>query len=355
MLFPVFHVPHYELIIIYMNRFFVIIMTIPFFLNAQTATAPQQAEEGPGGKGNYQHDEVLFQDFAGQPEGYWLFEPAASKPDTAPVVVFLHGYGALNPMIYGRWIRHIVRQGNTVIFPRYQKNLLSPSPKKFVQNVAQGIRDALEELKKGDHVQIADAPLVVVGHSYGGTIAANLAVHFDSLQIPQPKGVLLCAPGTGPFSGGKLKNYKSMPADTKLLIMVNTNDHVVGDDLGKLIFETAQKTPERNLLIQDSDYYGSPAISSGHNEAYCLDMEYDTGLRNMTCNRALSVAKENAVDYYGYWKLLDALMEYTRNGKYKEYAFGNTPEQTFLGNWSDGTPIKPLKVLLPETVAAAVK
>lgn len=334
-----------------MRLVYLFIMTLSFYLSSQEISAPEQPEEGPGGKSNYVHQEVIFRDFAQQPEGYWLFEPAAPRIDTAPVVVFLHGYGAFNPMIYGKWIKHIVRQGNIVIYPRYQKNLLSPSTKKFTENVAIGIRDAYEELNTGNHTRPSNAPLMLVGHSYGGTIAANLSVNYDTLGIPQPKGVLLCAPGTGPFKGGRLKEYSAMPEDTKLLIMVSSNDYVVGDELGRLIFDTAINTPERNFIIQESDNHGTPAISSGHNEPYCLDMAYDTGLRNLTCKRALGVARENAVDYYGYWKLFDALAAYTRTGECKEYAFGNTPEQTYLGTWSDGQAVRPLTVLLPSTKA----
>lgn len=337
-----------------MKTICLVIMAFFFSLNArgQEVDGPTQPEEGPGGSGNYQHEEVLFQDFAEQPEGYWLFEPASPKPESAPVVVFTHGYGAYNPMIYGKWIRHIVRQGNIVIFPRYQKNLLSPNPKKFAKNVAIGIRDAYKELEEGDHVKPSDAPLCIVGHSYGGAISAYMSVHFDSLQIPQPKGVLLCAPGTGPFKGGRLDDYKDMPADTKLLIVVNTNDYVVGDELGKLIFNTAVNTTDRNLLIQHSDQYSVNRISSGHNESYSLDEAFDSGVRNMTSKRALGVSKEDAVDYYGYWKLFDALMDYTRTGKNRAYAFGNTLEQTYMGAWSDGTAIKPLEVILPEQKTA---
>ena len=96
----------------------------------------------------YHHQSVDFQDFAQKADGYWLFEPAAPKPDSAHVIVFVHGYGGYNPMIYGKWIQHLVRQGNIVIYPRYQKNLHSPRPRKFSTNVSQAIRDALIELEK---------------------------------------------------------------------------------------------------------------------------------------------------------------------------------------------------------------
>jgi hypothetical protein len=52
----------------------------------------------------------------------------------------------------------------------------------------------------------------------------------------------------------------------------------------------------------------------------------------------------NALDYYGTWKLFDALCDAAFFGKNREYALGNTAKQRFMGIWSDGTPVKELKV-----------
>jgi hypothetical protein len=52
----------------------------------------------------------------------------------------------------------------------------------------------------------------------------------------------------------------------------------------------------------------------------------------------------NALDYYGTWKLFDALCDAAFTGKNREYALGNTPQQRFMGLWSDGTPVKELIV-----------
>ena len=46
--------------------------------------------------------------------------PPSRRPKTAPVVVFNHGWLAVNPGAYGAWIEHLVRSGRIVIFPRYQ-------------------------------------------------------------------------------------------------------------------------------------------------------------------------------------------------------------------------------------------
>jgi acetyl esterase/lipase len=319
-----------------------------FWINAKDgAFPPAQPAEGPGSY-VYAHQDMAFLDMAQEEDGYWLFEPAAPKPKEAPVVVFLHGYGAYNPMVYGHWIRHLVRKGNIVIFPRYQKNLLSPFPKEFADNTAKAIKDAYTLLQTDEHVRPNEAPLVMVGHSYGGVIAAKLGVAYKDFGIPQPKGIFLCAPGSGPLKGGRLETYEAMPADTKLLIMVSNGDHVVGDEFAKLVFETATNTPQRNFIRHFTDDYGFPEIRTHHNTPYSVDLNLDVGLHSLTTWRARRTSRVDATDYFGFWKLMDGLIACTREGEYCNYAFGDTPEQRYLGEWSDGTPVRELKVMTPE-------
>lgn len=328
---------------------FLLCICIPLLSWSQAAESIQQPEQprsGPGGA-DYLHERVVFQDFAKKAKGYWLFEPDEPKPDSAHVVVFMHGYGAYNPMIYGQWIKHLVKKGNIVIFPRYQKDLVFPRPPRFAKNVAIAIRAALGELQTGEHVRPITEPLTFVGHSYGGVIAAKLAVEFEKFSLPTPKGLLLCAPGTGPLTGGRLKSYKKMPEDTKILLMVSEGDKVVGDKMAKRIFETAIHTPDRNLLYQYMDAYGKPEVEAGHNQSYSIDLDFDTGIRNFTAKRALRIARLDAVDYYGYWKLMDALLDCLRRGEHCDLILGGTSQQLFLGNWSDGKAIRPLDVSLP--------
>lgn len=318
-----------------------------FLFSEPKPSGPGQPEQGPG-SADYIHAAVKMSDFAEEDDGYWIFEPASPRPDSAPVVVFHHGYGAINPMIYGRWLRHIVRQGNIVIYPRYQNNLFSPSTKKFADNASTAIRHALEELKTGDHVRPISQGLILAGHSYGGAISAYLGVNHQELNIPKPAGLLLASPGTGPLNGARLDSYEGMPEDIALLVMVSVNDHVVGEELGRIIFETAVNTPQRNLIIQHPDEHGAPAITAGHNESYALDSDFDGNIHNLSYRRAIGVAKLDAADYYGYWKLLDALMDCARQGENCEVAFGNTEAQRNMGCWSDGRKVRELEVVVPE-------
>ena len=308
---------------------------------------PDQPAKGPGSS-EYVHDSVFFQDYAAEADGYWLFEPVKPAPDSAHVVVFVHGYGGYNPMIYGAWIKHLVRKGNIVIYPRYQKSLFSTHPDKFAANSAVAIKNAIELLESEGHTDPILSKLAFVGHSYGGVVSADLAVNFDKYEIPKPQVAMLCAPGSGKFKGGRLESYEAMPEDLLLLMVSHENDRIVGDEFSKKVFAEATSVQKRNYIQHFADNHGEPTLGADHNQAYALDMDFDNGVRNYTSKKALRVATIDPVDYNGYWKLFDAMLECSRSGNYCNYAFGNSEEQTSLGLWSDGQAIKPFQVSLPE-------
>ena len=332
-----------------MNRLLLSLVLLPLSLGlfAQTIELPEQAASGPGGA-NYRHSEVEFSDFASEPEGFWLFEPASPRPDSAHVVVFVHGYGGYNPMVYGAWIRHLVLKGNIVVFPRYQRNNFFPRPNKFADNVAEAVRAAQVELDTGDHVRPIWEDLVYVGHSYGGVVVCDLVIHAENYGVPMPEAAMIVSSGTSFMSGGRLKDYSDMPEDLKLVIFVSDRDAVVGDEFSLKVFEEATATEQRILLRQYADDYGTEALQDGHNEPYAIDMEFDTGIRNYTARKVLRKGTLDPIDYNGYWKVLDALLNCVRLAGHCDTALCGCALQTDLGNWSDGTPIRPLEVVLPE-------
>src|SRR5678816_2729823 len=69
-------------------------------VSAQNVTPPSQPASGPGGK-QYVHASVTKNRYGKGGQEYWIFEPASPKPRTAPVIIFLHGWGGMNPLYYG--------------------------------------------------------------------------------------------------------------------------------------------------------------------------------------------------------------------------------------------------------------
>lgn len=320
------------------------------FAAAQGTPFPGQPLTGPG-SAEYEHQMVAFYDSAATADGYWLFLPEAPAPESAEVVVFLHGYGAYNPMAYGKWIKHLVAKGNIVIYPRYQKNLVWPRPNGFPKNAAKGIRRALARLEKHGPIKPRTDQVAYIAHSYGGVIATNLAVHWEKFQIPKPASLLLCEPGSGPLKGARLPEYSGLPADLQMVVVVGEDDYVVGTEFGNLVFQTAVNTPMRNLVVQRRSTDGHRWVLATHSEPYCYDLDFDTGLRNYTTKRVLATSRLNEVDFNCYWKFADALMASTRKGCYAEVAFGNTPDQRYLGIWPNGSLMRELDILLPTTLA----
>lgn len=309
-------------------------------------TPPLQPGTGPGGS-DYSHNGVIFSDFTSifSGDGYWLFEPDQPKPDSADVIVFNHGYGVFNPGPYGQWIEHLVRKGNILIFPKYQLSDAS-LPSGYTPNAVTGILDAFNELNtNSNRVKPRMEHYAIIGHSYGGVITSNLATEYSSYGTPKPQCIMLCQPGTGGFNGGRLPSYASMDTDYNMLIVVGNDDIVVGDAFGREIMDsTAIPTSHKNYIIHYEDNYGSPVLEASHNEPLCANNTYDGGTVSSVITGGYLASKQDAVDYYCYWKLADALLNCTFYGSDCEFAFGNTPEQRNMGQWSDGTDVLELDV-----------
>lgn len=306
---------------------------------------PRQASTGLGGT-NYSYHEIKTIDRSKRADGYWLFLPEASMAEPAKVIIFNHGYGAYNPMIYGAWIKHLVRKGNVVIYPRYQKNLFWPWPSAFAKNAAKGIRDALQFLENEPGMpNLAMDQILMIGHSYGGVVSANLAINADTFGVPKVGALFLCSPGTGPFSGGRLDEYSAMPADLKMVMLINQNDHIVSPEFQLMLFETAENVQQKILLLQKPDDYGSYPITASHSECYGIDLDFDSGHRTPSAYRALGMGQADVVDYNVYWRIADGLLQDLEQTTPNSSIFEGHADHLSLGKWSDGTPIVPLQQL----------
>ena len=88
---------------------------------------------------------------------------AVPTPEVAPVVVFNHGWFAVNPGVYGAWIEHMVRKGRIVIAPRYQRDWstrereLRALMNKAEQDTGGAVVNVLAY--KADHVAAHDLPV----------------------------------------------------------------------------------------------------------------------------------------------------------------------------------------------------
>jgi dienelactone hydrolase len=303
---------------------------------------PVQPASGPGGA-TYQHASMTTTNFGSGNTQFWLFEPATPVPEKAPVVIFLHGWAVMQPRLYDAWIDHIVRRGNIVIYPRYQAHLLS-SLSTFTPSAITAVKAALHELETGNHVRPDRQRVAIVGHSMGGSMVANFAALAATDGLPVPKAIMPVQPG----SHGETKytprmplaDFSKIPTETLMLVVVGDRDRVAGDRDAKLIFRQTPQIPatNKNYITLITDRRGEPPLEASHNTPIApLEMPWYAPHGNSFC-------RIDALDWYGTWKLFDALIDAAFYGTNREYALGNTPQQRFMGKWSDGVPVKELSI-----------
>ena len=164
-----------------------------------------------------------------------------------------------------------------------------------------------------------------------------------------------------------LADMKKIPAETLLLAVAGDQDTLVRDTDAKRIYYESTQVPAGNkdFITMVTDTHGMPSLQASHRAPTAMDRDYDNGegvvgggpanprrVGNSSSrqngasddSRRLETMMVNALDYYGTWKLFDALCDAAFYGKNREYALGNTKEQRFMGTWSDGVPVKELKV-----------
>jgi len=289
-------------------------------------TPPTQPSEGPGGS-NYTHAGVRQTKYGWGAREFWIFEPTTPTPETAPLIIFNHGWSAFKPLYYQAWIDHLVKRGNIVVYPRYQAGLVI-GLRFATPNAITAIKRAIHILETGDHVRPDLEKCAIVGHSLGGGITAEMAVYAAEQGLPVPKAIMPVQPFLR--FDTMLSNFQGIPASTLILVIVGEDDFIALNNSGKKIFTTSTQVPldHKDFVIQRTDRYGSPPLKADHGAPLCIP----------------GTTTVDAMDYYSTWKLFDALTDYAFYGTNQDYCLGNTPEQRFMGLWSDGKPVKELLV-----------
>ena len=174
----------------------------------------------------YAHRAVKKYEIGTGPRSYTLFEPDDPKPDIAPVVVFHHGWLAMNPGVYGAWINHLVRSGNIVIYPRFME---SETPvNHYLLNAVDAIVDAIQVLSSSPaHVKADLTRFALIGHSTGGVLSAQVAALAVSHGLPEPRAVVAVTPGEILRTRGP--DLAQIPASTLLVVITAEHDVVTGD------------------------------------------------------------------------------------------------------------------------------
>jgi pimeloyl-ACP methyl ester carboxylesterase len=323
-----------------------LLMTLAAVCNLRAADNPPGGSTAPG-RGQTEpdtaHHAIKRYEIGQGPKSYWIFEPDQPKPEgRAPVVVFLHGWFAVNPGFYGAWINHLVRDGRIVIFPRYQ-NDVGTLPQDFLANALEAIHDALGVLHDGvGHVRPDPARFALIGHSAGGNLAAQIAAaaadpHAD---LPLPQGLITVMPGE--IIPMREPSLSRIPATTLLMVVVGEEDLVVGDLRGRQIFAEATAIPRsrKRFILFRSDRHGFPPLIAEHTAPTGVHPRLDNG-EGIFRALQLSFGEVNAFDRAGFWRMTDLTLDAAFNGKTLDDVTRDEERFRHLGFWSDGRKVTP--------------
>jgi acetyl esterase/lipase len=302
-----------------------------------SVATPLQAGDPPA---TYPHKSVRRIEVGEGPRSYWLFEPAEPTPATAPVVVFNHGWFAVNPGVYGAWIEHLVRKGRIVIAPRYQRDWSTP-PANFLPNGLAAVRDALDVLATSPaHVRPDRSKFALMGHSAGGNLSVQMAAVAAEADLPIPKAVIAVFPGE--VFPSRKPDLANVPASTLLVVLAGEKDLVVGDQRAREIFTETSAIPldRKKFILYRSDLRGVPQFRADHLAPTGAHPRFDTG-DGLLPTTQMAQAEVNAFDTSGFWRIADITLEAAFAGKTLDEATDKGETFRHLGFWSDGRPVVP--------------
>ena len=177
----------------------------------------------------------------------WVLRPKTGQ--TRSVVVYLHGYGAYLPFYWHlQWMDHLLEEGSTVIFPRYQAGGDDP----FVltpYDLAAGLQTGF------DAIEYDGEPVVAAGFSLGATLAFVYAARAEEWGVPAPRAVYSIFPVDPVLVDLGLD--LSTIENTKALLLVGDHDDVVGQDGGRELLKGLVGLPrsfKELRLIRTTDH-----------------------------------------------------------------------------------------------------
>ena len=319
----------------------------PAAATAGPATQPTQPATGPGGS-DYPHGDWIVNAGGSGNNAWYVFQPSNPRPASAPVAIMLHGYGEFSGYgTFTEFIRHEVRKGNVVIYPRWQTSIVSPCLGPFniepcMTSATYGIRGALTWLRAdpANRVQPQLDKASYFGFSFGGIITANLANRYASLGLPTPRAMFLDDPHDGGLAGAGEPalddSLAGIPTTTK--INCHSGSQGVISESGKqgsscnAVYPKLGHIPQanRDLVMTRPDDHGQPALTAAHGVCSTATLE--------------GVATLDAYDHRFCWKVFDALQSAAFFGTNSQYALGDTPEHRSHGTWSDGVLVQVLTI-----------
>jgi len=221
--------------------------------------------------------------------------------EPVPTIFYSHAYGGNNSDNISGMLNYVASIGYAIVYVPYQTTGVTVDER--YSNLLNGFRMAARLYKN-----IIDTTRVgFIGHSFGGGASFGTALTAFTENNWGSNGRFIYALAQWYAYNLSDDDLTKFPTDTRVLVEVFdddvTNDHRMAIDVFKRI----------NIADNEKDYV---MVKSSTVNGYTYSAEH---------NLPNTSAAFDALDYYAYYRFIDALCDYTFNGSAagKEVALGN--------------------------------
>jgi len=219
-----------------------------------------------------------------------IYHPA-DVTTPVPTIFYSHAYGGNDPENIIGVLNFIASKGYAVVFVPYQTLATVTVPERYANLIA-GFRKAAQNYP--DIIDTAKAGFL--GHSFGGAASFGISHELFTVDGWGQEGRFVYALAQWYAYSLSNDNLTSYPDNIKVLVEVfnqdTTNDHRMAIDVFNHLGVAAA---EKDFIAVPSSTVNSYTYQAIHN------------LPNVS-------AAFDALDYYAYYRLLDALIDYSFNG-----------------------------------------
>ncbi len=218
-----------------------------------------------------------------------------------PTIFYSHAFGGNSSSAISGMLYFVAKKGYAIVFVPYQTTGVSVNDR--YDNLLNGFRKAAR-----DYPAIIDTGKVgFMGHSFGGGASFGNGYKCFMQNNWGQNGRFIYALAQWYSYNISQSELQAFPSNTKLLTEIfdddDTNDHRMAIDIFNTISIPAS---EKDFILLRSDTIGSKVYAADHvmpNTSAAFD----------------------ALDYYAYYRFIDALCDYTFNGNTagKNVALGN--------------------------------
>ena len=330
-----------------------IFSTINLFAFSTPPEPPGQSSTGYGSNANYiasGYTEHSFGSILSGTKCYYYVPNVLKNGDSAPVVILLHGMILLAPEIYEAHIEHLCKQGYIVVFPQFQKTILSllgdMDQEDWLNRAIDASNGALSRL--GSRVE--EDNITLYGHSLGGLLALTWSsVQNSEREAPLPRNIVMANPSVEmsaampvPIPGMDwLMNlfidqldYEEMAQSTTCPVIILTGD----DDsiappwtVAQNAYNSLVNAESRVVFEFFTDDHGDPELKGDH----MASISDDGWMPSWMMTFIGGDGEVDAVDYRYYWAALDAVLA------------GDMDPDFDMGIWSDGDAVNEVDQVRP--------